>query len=837
MGRYKFTELVDITKLQDSLDLFYKVTGFANAILDPEENVLVAAGWSDICTKFHRCHPILSKRCLESDAYIKSHLLEGDYAAYQCKNGLWDVAFPIVITGEHLATFFFGQFFYEDQPPDIERFSAQAQEAGFDEDAYLAALSKVPLFSRKRVAAIIAYYKNIATMLAEIGLNNLQLGQEITERKNAKKALSKNEKKYRQLVENVNSIILRWDTEGKIKFLNSYGLNYFGFDENEIIGKSAVGTIVPESESTGRDLKEMIANIATNPEKYAFNQNENTKKDGTRVWVEWRNQPVYGSNGKLKEILSTGIDITERKRVEQALAEKVSALRVSEEKNRTENALKKSILESPLDIVIFALDRDYRYTAFNHNHKNTMKHIWGVDIKTGMRMLDVITRREDREKAKHNFDRALNGDQFKIIEAYGSEELERSYCENHYNPIKDDTGAVIGLTVFLTDVTEHEQLENERAKAAKLESIGVLAGGIAHDFNNILTAVIGNLSLANAFADDDVQMAREVITEAEQACLRAKGLTQQLLTFAKGGEPIKKITSLSTLIRNSVSFSLRGSSSKCNFSIEEKLWDAEVDEDQISQVLNNLVINADQAMPDGGMITVQAENVNVGKNNQLPLKPGRYVKTTITDQGHGIAPNLLHRIFDPYFTTKQKGNGLGLATSYSIVKKHGGHITASSAQDAGATFRVYLPASSKQISISRTEIRQTPVAGGKILVMDDDQGVISVVEKMMDFIGHSMVTAADGEEAVMLFKNALRNGEPFDAVILDLTIPGGLGGRETVKKLREINPEVKAIVSSGYSNDPVLANPSKYGFSGVIVKPYRLEELKSKLLDVMAQKP
>ena len=183
MTQYKFTELVDIEKLQESMDLFYKVTGFPNAILDPEENVLVAAGWTDICMKFHRCHPTLKNRCLERDAYIKSHLHDGEFATYQCKNGLWDVAFPIIITGEHLATFFFGQFFYEDHPPDIDKFRLQAQEAGLDAEEYLAALGKVSIFSRKKVADIIAYYKNIATTLTEIGLNNLQLKSEMAERK------------------------------------------------------------------------------------------------------------------------------------------------------------------------------------------------------------------------------------------------------------------------------------------------------------------------------------------------------------------------------------------------------------------------------------------------------------------------------------------------------------------------------------------------------------------------------------------------------------------------------------------------------------------------------
>ena len=833
--QYKFTDLIDIEKMQERMDQFFKITGFPSAILDPEENVLVAAGWTEICTKYHRSNPTMQKRCHESDAFIKSHLHDGEYVSYKCKNGLWDIAFPIVIEDRHLATYFFGQFFFEDEQPDIERFRKQSREAGINETDYLEALSKIPRIPRDKVQDIIAYFKTTAVMMAETSLKNLQLHDEIKKRRQTARKLVSSERKYRELVENVNSVILRRDADGRIKFMNSYGLRFFGFDEKSIIGKTVLDAMVPDAESTGRDLKEMILNITSNPEKFTFNQNENVLQDGQRVWIEWTNRPICDSKGNLKEILSTGVDVTELKRIEQSLAEKVSALELSEEKIKTENALRKSIIESPQDIVIFALDRDYRYTAFNRNHKNTMQAIWGVDIEIGMCMLDIILEPEDREKARKNFDRVLRGEQVKIIEEYGSEALQRSYYENNYNPIKDEKGEVIGLTVFLTNVTERELLEQERAKAVKLESIGVLAGGIAHDFNNILTAVIGNLSLASAYLDQNPQMADEVIIEAEQACLKAKGLTQQLLTFAKGGEPIKKVTAIKTLISNTASFALRGSNCRYELSIEDDLWPAEVDEDQINQVLSNILINAEQAMPDGGQIHINAENFTAERSDRLPLESGRHIKITIRDQGHGIPKNLIAKIFDPYFTTKQKGNGLGLATCYSIVKRHGGLITADSVQGEGSAFNIYLPASEEEVKSEKRMETNGQTVTGRILVLDDEAEVIGVAEKMLVLIGHSIETVTDGDEAVSLYKKALDNGKPFDAVILDLTIPGGMGGKEVIKILGSLDPNVRAIVSSGYSNDPVLANPEDYGFRGVIAKPYRLNELKTTLQKVLSQ--
>mgnify|MGYP001172376005 FL=1 len=385
-----------------------------------------------------------------------------------------------------------------------------------------------------------------------------------------------------------------------------------------------------------------------------------------------------------------------------------------------------------------------------------------------------------------------------------------------------------------TDTTEIRQLEQERGKAAKLESVGLLAGGIAHDFNNILTGVLGNISLARALLDRNHRAAM-ILSEAEKAALIAKNLTQQLLTFSKGGMPVKTVVSLESLIRDAVSFSLHGSNVNCNFDIYEGLWMAEVDEGQVSQVINNLVINADQAMPDGGSLKVRALNRTLGGPQGGSLNAGDYVCITIEDEGAGIPKEHLTRIFDPYFTTKQKGSGLGLATSYAIIKKHGGDILVESELGQGSRFHVFLPA-------VREAEAQEPIADkdeitpgcGRVLLMDDEPVVRDVACAMLEEMGYSVTPACDGREAVEIFCSAMQTGKKFDLVILDLTVPGGVGGKETMRRLLEIDSSVKAVVSSGYSVDPVLSRYRENGFKGIISKPYRMKDLSDCLKNLLS---
>ncbi len=397
--------------------------------------------------------------------------------------------------------------------------------------------------------------------------------------------------------------------------------------------------------------------------------------------------------------------------------------------------------------------------------------------------------------------------------------------------IHDRVGHPIGVVLIFRDVTEKQRFERERQKTEKLESLGVLAGGFAHDFNNILTSILGNISLAESYAEGNARVSRKM-EEAANACLKGKELTNHLLTFSKGGAPIRKAGSIAGLLEETATFALTGSNVRCVFEIPRGIPAVDIDAGQMSQVIHNLVLNADQAMPDGGVIRVKAETLSVGAGGSVP--EGTYVKITISDQGCGIPQANLEKIFDPYFTTKEKGSGLGLAISYFIVRNHGGRIMVSSEEGVGTTFEIYLPVSSDPVPAEGNSASKFLEGKGRILVMDDEKDVRAVLGEILGHIGYEVELAREGSEAVEMFRKAREKEKPFDAAIVDLTVPGGMGGKETVARLLELDPDAKVIVSSGYSNDPVMANYRKHGFRGVVAKPYKIQELNDVVRDVLS---
>jgi signal transduction histidine kinase/CheY-like chemotaxis protein len=374
------------------------------------------------------------------------------------------------------------------------------------------------------------------------------------------------------------------------------------------------------------------------------------------------------------------------------------------------------------------------------------------------------------------------------------------------------------------ELLKSSRLEAELVRTSRLESLGVLAGGIAHDFNNLLTVILGNLSLVindrNVTEDDE-----RCLRQSERAAIRARDLTQQLLTFSKGGAPVRSAVLLPDIVRESAGFALHGSRVRCEFDLAPHLWPAHVDRGQISQVVQNIVINAMHAMPAGGIIRISLRNEEVSPGAPLPLEPGRYLRLCIQDSGTGISPDFLPHIFDPFFTTKQKGNGLGLATVHSIVRKHGGHISVESDLGRGTTFHLWLPAAAEvtQSAIGKSTPRHR--LSGRALVMDDEPPVRDMAAEMLRRLGLEVTVAADGAAAIDAYVAARSSGRPFSLVLLDLTVPGGMGGKEVLAELLKIDPSVRAIVSSGYSNDPVIAHYREHGFQARVPKPYEFEQL------------
>jgi PAS domain S-box-containing protein len=405
--------------------------------------------------------------------------------------------------------------------------------------------------------------------------------------------------------------------------------------------------------------------------------------------------------------------------------------------------------------------------------------------------------------------------------------------------IRDSQGNLVGAIETLEDITERKRAEEQLITVRKLESLGMFADGIAHDFNNLLSIMLRNIFTAKlSLADEQHGLWGEELEIAEKAALQAKELSYRLVTFAKGGEPIRKIGSISQLLMDSVVFSLSGSNVVCEFSLPGDLWLIEMDDVQIRQVIHNLAVNAREAMPEGGAITVDAENVIVAAGCGLPLKEGNYVKWSVKDHGIGIPQENLQRILDPYFTTKLtatgRGKGLGLAICYSIVKRHEGFIDIKTEPGVGSTFSVYLPAPPQGDSIKKAKTDQGDTRGGRILLMNDEETVRDATGIVLNYLGYDVDYAKDGKEAIDLYRTAKEKGRPFSAVILALYMPEGMGGKEAISELLAIDPYITAIVSCGYSNDPVVSEFRKYGFSGAVDIPYDIEKMK-KILNNLPQ--
>ncbi len=526
----------------------------------------------------------------------------------------------------------------------------------------------------------------------------------------------------------------------------------------------------------------------------------------------------------LRQSVMVFVDLTELKQAEAALAAEKERLAV------TLRAMAEGVITT---------DTDGRVQFMNQAAAAFTQ--WTPDEAIGRPVADVCVLANDRtgEALEVPVAPVARGDvllelpsRTKLTARNGTSRLVDGCCA----PIHSASSQVIGIVLVFRDVTEHERLEQELVRASKLESVGILAGGIAHDFNNILTAVMGNIALAALDVDRNSD-AGISLREAEKATLRARDLTQQLLTFAKGGEPVRAAVQLDGIVREMTTFALHGSNVRAAYDVAPDLWPADADKGQIGRVVQNLVLNAVQAMPEGGTINIALKNEHVEGLTSAALVPGDYVQIAITDTGAGIKREHLSRIFDPYFTTKQTGSGLGLAAVYSIVSKHRGSIDVQSQPGKGSTFRIWLPAThvvSDDTGLQVKSVKMTALKG-RVLFMDDEEAIRQMASFLLRRFGFDVVCAKDGSEAVQTFRAAKNAGEPFALVIMDLTVPGGMGGREAIPLLREIDPNVRAIVSSGYSSDPILANYRAHGFAGVAAKPYEMTEFARVLREVMAE--
>lgn len=666
---------------------------------------------------------------------------------------------------------------------------------------------------------------------------------DIDERKRAEESLRASEERYRVLFENSPVAIIEYDLRGLqawVEGLRGQGVTDFSTyaDANpqifndplsgsllvsmnretlHLVGaetKQEVLAAIPRilTSDMGRVRRSLCEAIWAGRNAIEGEMRMNAL-DGTsrRVFYRWW-VPILGGQPSFAWTQVVLVDMTGIKRTEEALAAERERLAV------TLRAMAEGVITTDTEgRVLFLNDAAGELTG------------WSEQAAIGRALADVCVLRHEktRQEVQVPVEKAVSTHAVLelpantvLLDRQGAPRVIEGRCA----PIHDMHSQSIGAVLVLRDVTERARLEGEILRASKLESVGILAGGIAHDFNNLLTVVMGNITLAT-LDSQAMASAGRWLQDAERGVMRARDLTQQLLTFARGGEPVRSAVHLPEMVKEAAQFALHGSKVKCDFAIEDGLWTAEVDKGQIGQVVQNLVINAVQAMPQGGLMHISIRNQRLGAASVAQLAEGDYLCITISDTGEGIRPEYLARIFDPYFTTKKSGSGLGLATVYSIIRKHNGHIEVESEIGRGTRFRFWLPAApearpeTKEVSPAHTE--QT----GRVLFMDDEEPIRMMAEALLKRLGLEVTCVADGNETVKAYAEAMRAGERYDLVIMDLTVPGGVGGKEAMTELHKLDPSVKGIVSSGYSSDPVMANYKAHGFSGMVAKPYRLTDL------------
>lgn len=634
-------------------------------------------------------------------------------------------------------------------------------------------------------------------------IGHARIYRDLTRRKQARKELLESEYQYQALVNNSPDLLYRTDLNGIITFISPSVENLSGYTVEEAIGMK----MAEEVYAFPGERQALIDLLAKNGKVNNF-QARLRRKDGSIWWAATNAHFLKDENGAVKGIEGVTRDITEIKEADAALKE-------SEERFRMAGKLSYDLIyewNMKSDSLKWFGDID-TFLGFNK----------GVIKPTIEGWLDLV-HPEDREKARSSHEkrktsRGSYSYEYRVRKADGGWQI---WTDNAL-PLLDETGTPAKWIGVCTDITEKKAYETQLEQAQKMESIGTLAGGIAHDFNNLIGGLFGYLNLA--IMKEENPKIKGYLKKSLQASERAADLTQQLLTFSKGGAPVKRVESLVPLIRDISQFALSGSNVSCSFAIEDNLWICAYDKNQISQVIDNIVINAQDAMPRGGKIVVKADNLTLKEDRAIDLAPGRYVRISVSDTGTGIPEDNIPRIFDPFFTTKKSGSGLGLATAYSIIKKHGGLITVNSRQGVGSTFHIFIPAAEERNSADSRDADKSFRGSGRILAMDDDQLMALMLTDLVEELGYTVVMTNTGERALETFKKAQDGNKPFTAVILDLTIRGGMGGKEAISEIRKIDRDIPVFVASGYSDDDAIANPASFGFTGSIKKPFGLDDL------------
>lgn len=678
-----------------------------------------------------------------------------------------------------------------------------------------------PHFDQLREKKVIVYEsefpdKKYNKIPVEVHANYLMFGgqefdiafaQNISERKKKDMEIMRIQKQQKAILDNIPDITWLKDTQGRYLTVNESFAKTCGLSVEEIIGKTDFDIFPEQIARMNICDDEEVVRLKIRK----FIDQPIITKDGEEKFMTSFKTPVYNESGEIIATTGSARDITDRKKMEKALI--------------WERDYSASIIrQTPAIICSLKIDGTINFI----NPAGEEITGYRSEELVGKNWWEIFYPQDAKEKIEFYRNQLISKDiRDTEMSIEAKDGLKKTILWNFIRRV-ESSGEISEIIGFGNDITNRIQMESELFKAKKLDSLSILAGGIAHDFNNLLTTILGNISLARMDADSDI------LQRAEQGALRAKELSRQLLTFSKGGAPVKKTLSIVDLVKETANFVLRGSKIKSAFSNTGGVCSSEIDEGQICQVINNLIINSMQSMPDGGTINIAVEDVILDQTRLHGITQKDFVRIVIQDQGIGIPEENLHKIFDPFFTTKEEGSGLGLSICYSIIKKHNGFIKVESESNKGTKFEIYLPSSSNlksdsnlcpnQINESLSNTNKSSKKK-KILIMDDDESVRILLSKALDKLGYETDTANDGDEVIKKYKRALELNNIYDAVIMDLTVPGGMGGKDAMEQLIKINPSIIAIVSSGYSNDPVIAEYEKYGFKSVIPKPYEMSLL------------
>ena len=621
---------------------------------------------------------------------------------------------------------------------------------------------------------------------------------DITARKQAEEALRKSEEKYRTLAESSPEMIYLIDDRGFVKYLNPAAAAMFPRGAGAVEGRNLADLYPPE---IAKRHFEAIRSVISSGKCFSSELLEHFPSQDR--WIDARLSPVRNSAGRIVEVLGLSQDITDRKRAEEAL-------RKSENKYRT-------IVENITDAL------------YVHDFKGCISDCSEAACRmTGYsraeligQPLSLIDSDENKRLLPERMQRLMQDNMIVFEGSHIRKDGSAVAIEVCGKVVsRDQDGLIQG---FVRDISDRKRTEELLANAQKLESLGVLAGGIAHDFNNLMGGIFGYIEMANGASTE--AHVKQDLAKVMQTIDRARALTQQLLTFAKGGSPIQEVSPLFPFVQQTAHFALSGSNVSCRFDITDGLWPANYDKNQIGQIIDNLIINAQQAMPLGGTIVFSARNVALADSEHPLLKKGDYVRLSVIDTGIGIPKELQKRIFDPFFTTKAKGHGLGLATCYSIINRHGGCIDVFSEPGKGSTFNVYLPAAREVVTNSNDVHIKEHQGNGTFLVMDDEEVIRETVSSMLRTFGYKVVCKVNGQEAIDYVASRIRDNQTIAGMLFDLTVLGAMGGKEAIEQMRKMGVHIPAFVSSGYADDPIIRNPAEHGFTASICKPFMRSEL------------